>query len=122
MNEKALEEVYKELASALAGRRLGAIFPLSRFETVIDFRLESGHFLFISIEPSDPRIYLIRRKMKDLAKTSLPLSSFHSLLRKHLTGFEVTSLSKLPGERVVELHFSGITEAGEVSQSELLIQ
>src|SRR3954451_22744789 len=108
MNEKALQEVYKELDPALTGRRMGAIFPLSRFETVIDFRIESGHFLFIRVEPADPRIYLVRRKMKDLAKASLPLSPFHSLLRKHLTGSEVTSLSKLPGERVVELQFSGI--------------
>ena len=52
MDDKSLDLVGEEISAALKGRRLGAIFSLSKFDAAFDFRLESGQFLFISVEPA----------------------------------------------------------------------
>lgn len=122
MNNTALEKVCNELRSALNGQRFGKIFPLSRFETAIDFRLPNSRFLFISIEPSQPRIYLIKRRLKDLEKLSVNPSPFLLYVRKRLSGAVVRDLSKLPGERVVRIRLSAETETGEVADFSLIIQ
>ena len=122
MNDQILRRVCEELSAVLTGRRLGAIFPLSRFETVFDFRVETGLFLFISIEPADPRVYFVRRKMKDLARTAARLSPFLSAVRKHLSGAEVASVSRVPDERALEIRFAARSEAGDEADYDLVIQ
>jgi predicted ribosome quality control (RQC) complex YloA/Tae2 family protein len=122
VNDVELEKICAELNLALAGQRLGKIFPLSRFETAIDFRLSDGRFLFISIEPSQPRIYLIKRRLKDLEKQSINPSPFLLYIRKRLSGAIASEINKLPDERVVRIRLSAETETGEVNNFSLIIQ
>jgi predicted ribosome quality control (RQC) complex YloA/Tae2 family protein len=122
MNEKVLELVCTELSATLAGKQMGAVFPLSRFEFAIDFRITSGLFLFISVEPGCPRVYLTRRRLKEMSRASIAFSPFLLLLRKHLTGAEVISVSKISNERALKIEFGSRIETGGFESAYLIIQ
>ena len=122
MNQAEIEAVCDELKLFLPGRRLGRIFTLASRQIAIDFRLAENRYLFVCTEPSAPRLYLIKRRFKDLEKQSLHPLPFHLFLKKHLSGLEVTSLAKLNNERVVRIDFAGESQAGETMRHSLLIQ
>lgn len=112
MNNASIEAVRSELGSAVIGRRFGRVFPLPRRSIAVDLGLKGGLYLFISVEPKAPRAYLIRRKLKELERSTEPPQPFHLMLRKHLSGAEVVAVEKLPNERVLLVRLSGIDELG----------
>ncbi|HTK36963.1 MAG TPA: NFACT family protein [Pyrinomonadaceae bacterium] len=122
MNNSTLEKICSELDDTLIGQRFGKIFTLSRFETAIDFRVPDSRFLFISIEASRPRIYLVKRRLKDLEKQSLNPSPFLLYVRKRLSGGVVRGVSKVPDERVLRMSLSAETETGEINDFALIVQ
>ena len=69
-----------------------------------------------------PRIYLIRRRLKDLERAAVNLQPFHLHLKKHLSGAEVTAVEKLSAERVLVIRFVGTDDTGETVTSSLIIQ
>src|SRR5690606_11106429 len=87
-----------------------------------DLRLRDGQYLFVSIEPAAPRLYLVRRKLRDLERAALPPSPFALQMRSRLANAEITQMNTVAGERVVELKLTGVDEAGERVQSGLVIQ
>src|SRR5688572_17146550 len=97
MNLATLEKIIPELRAALIGRRFGKIFPLSRFSLAVDFRLQESQFLFVSVEPANPRIYLFRRRLRDLEKQSVNPSPFIMQSKKLLSGFDAASISQITG-------------------------
>src|SRR5688572_1565882 len=101
MKLTAIEQIIPDLRSALVGRRFGKIFPLSRHSMAIDFRLADSLYLFISVESSDPRIYLIRRRLRDIEKASTNPSAFIMQLKKRLAGADAIAVDQLPNERVI---------------------
>jgi predicted ribosome quality control (RQC) complex YloA/Tae2 family protein len=117
-----VEKIKDELAAQLTDRRFGKIFMLSRFELAIDFRLADSRYLFISVEPVDPRIYLIRRRVRDLEKQSANPSAFVQLLRKNLSGAVLEAIEQIEGERVLRLAFSGEDEIGIQRTHSLIVQ
>ena len=122
MDISTLEKIRVELESVLVGRKFGKIFQLSRFELAVDFRLADSRYLFISIEPANPRIYLIRRRIKDLEKISANPSAFSVFLRKRLSGATLQATERLPGERILSFDFSVRDELGEMYRYALAIQ
>lgn len=122
MNQSTLEKICSEIAGALEGKRFGKIFALSRFETAIDFRLPDSRYLFISVEPAAPRIYLITRRLRDLEKRSGNPSPFLLSLKKRLSGANLERVEKVPGERVLRFAFSGDDEMGTACEHSLIVQ
>lgn len=122
MNEKTLEQIAAELASVLIGQRFGKIFNLSRFQSAIDFRLPASQYLFVSVEPSAPRVYLIKRRVRDLEKLSKNPTAFVMFLRKRLAHARLESIEKLADERVLRLRFSATDEFGAAQNYTLTIQ
>lgn len=122
VNDSTLEKICAELARDSAGARFGKIFALSRFETVIDLRLPGSKYLFVSVEPASPRIYMVKRRLRDLERQSGNLSPFLLGLRKHLAGAGLEGVEKLPAERVLRLRFSGTDELGNVQAHSLIVQ
>lgn len=112
VNIATIEKIKAELQTALIGRRLGKIFQLSRFELAVDFRLADSSYLFISIEPVNPRIYLITRRVKDLEKQSGTPSSFHMFVRKRLSSAVLEEIEQVPDERILRFEFSSRDELG----------
>jgi predicted ribosome quality control (RQC) complex YloA/Tae2 family protein len=122
VNESTLENVLIELEGALPGRRFGKVFQLAKFQIAVDLRLDDSRYLFISVEPSEPRIYLIQRKLKELEKRSQNTSPFVSVLRKYLSGAIVETIEKVSGERILQLTFSNEGELGNIQHFALAIQ
>ena len=104
MNADQIHAVTQELRSALTGRFFGKIFQLTPLSFAFDFGLR-GEFLYVSVEPASPRLYLIRRRTRDLEKQSHPLGPFGQVLRSTLSGAHVTESSKDPLDRIVRFTF-----------------
>ena len=122
MNIATITSIIPELRSALVGRRFGKIFALSRHSMAIDFRIADSLYLFISVESADPRIYLIRRRVRALEKASSNLPAFFTQLKKKLVGSDVLSIDQLDGERVVAMNFAGRNEFGDNFRAGLIVQ
>jgi predicted ribosome quality control (RQC) complex YloA/Tae2 family protein len=120
MNEATIGAIVEELRETLKGRVVGKIFQLSPHAFVIDFRLPSNVFLFISIEPNMPRIYLIRRSMKFFEKSYS--SNFLMFLRKRISGAILEDIRKLPQERIVRLDFATEDEVEGSKRYALMVQ
>lgn len=106
----------------MLGHRLGKVFQLSRLSLAFDFRGAEHGFLFISIEPNEPRLYMIQRRVRDLEKQSLNPSPFTVILRKHLSRAELIALNKDAGERVVRLNFRALDEMENERERTLIAQ
>ena len=122
MNLATIGSIIPELRAALMGRRPGKIFPLSRYSMAIDFRLPDSQYLFVSVEPSDPRIYLIRRRLRDLEKASINPPAFAMLMKKRFSGGDVESVEQASGERVVKIALTGTDDLGARFEASLVVQ
>ena len=122
MNENTLEKISAELASRLTGQKFGKIFALSRFRLAIDFRLHDSNYLFISVEPSAPRLYFITRRLRDLEKESKNSTPFIIFLRSKLANSVLQSIEKFENERILRFAFSARNEIGQTENYILMIQ
>ena len=122
MHDKTLKEIVYELGKLLPERFLGRVFQLSAFSLAIDFGLKEHGYLFISVEPAGPRLYLIKRTARELEKASLALSSFTQALRTTLGGGATQSLRKDEGERVVRFSFVVEDDLGDFHNRVLVAQ
>jgi predicted ribosome quality control (RQC) complex YloA/Tae2 family protein len=120
VNELTLQNINAELSSKLKGRLFGKIFLLSKSTLAIDFRLPE--YLFISLEPNSPRIYLFKRKIKELERKSINPSGFVLLLRKKLSNATLQSLEKVENERILKFYFAVRNELGEIEKYTLVAQ
>ncbi len=122
MNEKTLEQIRAELAAVLIGQKFGKIFTLARLNLAIDFRLNDSLFLFVSVDSANPRIYLIKRRLRDLEKQSGNPPPFVQFLRKRLANGVLQSIEKIAGERILLFYFLVQTELGETETYSLVVQ
>ena len=81
------------MISAFVGRRFGTVFPLSRTAVAIDFHPHNAAYLFINFDPKVRKIYLIRRRLKELQRSSVHSSPFVIQMRKLFAGRELSSIS-----------------------------
>ncbi len=122
VNENTIKKIRAELASVLIGQKFGKIFTLARFQLAIDFRLPDSKYLFISVEPSAPRIYTIKRRLRDLEKQSKNSTSFVMFLRKRLANAVLETIEKLDNERILRLAFSARNDFGAAENYTLVAQ
>ena len=104
MHQTLIQRVFEELRTDLPGRFFGKIFQLTPLSYAFDFGLR-GEFLFVSVDPASPRLYLIRRRTRDLEKQSMPLNAFGQFMRSRLGGAYLVRISKDPLDRIVRLTF-----------------
>lgn len=120
MHERIIKAVVEEIASVLPGHAMGKIFQLSRTSLAIDFRTQDGRYLFFGIDPADPRLYLIERRVRELEKQSIPLSQFGMVLRKQLSNAALQAIAKDKNERIVRFSFMAQDEIGN-SRARVLV-
>jgi len=120
VHQETLKEIVGDLDKLLPGRFLGRIFQLSTFSLALDFGLKDEGYLFISIDPAAPRIYLIKRSVRELEKASTPLSPFPQAMRATLGGGNLLSVTKVEQERILRFSFSVTDDLGD-SRSCLLV-
>ena len=104
MNQSLIQSVVAELQTVLLSRFVGKVYQLSPVSLAIDFGLR-GEFLFVSVDPGSPRLYLTHRRTKDLEKQSVALNSFGQVMRSKLSGTHLLNISKDPLDRIVRLTF-----------------
>jgi predicted ribosome quality control (RQC) complex YloA/Tae2 family protein len=122
MDDQAIQQIVEEIRPLMFGRAPGKIFQLSPLSLVIDFRLRDHGDLFISVEPAQPRMYLIKRRVRDLEKQSVPLTQFGQSLRKELSGTSLRSIEKDPEDRIVWFYFAGTDELGQEQERTIVAQ
>ncbi len=122
MNEPTFQKIIAELESELVEQKFGKIFPLSRLSLAFDFRLPDSKYLFISIEPTAPRVYLVKRRFKDLEKQAKNPNSFVQLLRSRLSNGILETLEKFSGERILKFTFSTQNDVGQNEIYHLIAQ
>ena len=122
MDDQSINEVVAEIEPLLAGRAPGKIFQLGPFSLAIDFRLRDHGYLFVSVEPAQPQLYLVKRRTRDLEKQSVPLSQFALALRKDLSNTTVRSVKKDAEDRVVHFEFAAQDESGRAIEHTLVVQ
>jgi len=104
MQNALIQRVVEELRPSLSGRFFGKIFQLTPLSFAFDFGLR-GEYLFVSVDPASPRLYLIKRRLRELEKQALPLAPFAQMMRSRLSGGHVVNISKDPLDRIVRLTF-----------------
>jgi predicted ribosome quality control (RQC) complex YloA/Tae2 family protein len=121
MHQALVQQVVAELRTALTGRFFGKIFQLTPLAFAFDFGLR-GEYLFVSVDPASPRLYLIKRRLKELEKQSVPLSPFAQMMRSRLSGGHVVDISKDPLDRIVRLTFRVEDKSAGIIFRRLVIQ
>jgi len=104
MDQGVIKRVVEELRGVLVGKYVGKVYQLTPVSFAIDLGLR-GEFLFLSVDPAIPRLFLIHRRTKDLEKQSVPLNMFGQMLRAKLGGAYVINISKDPLDRIVRVTF-----------------
>ena len=122
MNEATVQKVTAELTRELTGQKFGKIFVLKRLQIAVDFRLSDGKYLFISIEPTSPRVYFVKRKLKELEKASDLQLSFVSFLRKKLAHSVVEKIEKIDNERIIIFQLNARNELGQIKNYYFVLQ
>lgn len=122
MNEATLQAVADEFSAVLTRQKFGKIFQLSKLRLAIDFRLRDDRYLFIGVEPNAPRIFLIKRRLRDLEKQSFNAVAFVQFLRKRLANAVLTKISKDENERVLRFNFEAQDEIEGLKNYTLLAQ
>ncbi|MBR5586479.1 MAG: NFACT family protein [Clostridia bacterium] len=109
----------KELQSLLAGGRVDKIYMPDRDSIVMAVRsLGKNYRLFLSSNPSMPRISLTEQTREYPQNPPM----FCMLLRKHLTGGRILSVSQPDMERIVEFTFESRTELGDLTEKRLIVE
>jgi predicted ribosome quality control (RQC) complex YloA/Tae2 family protein len=122
VHQQTIKEIVAELDRLLPDRFLGKIFQLSDHSIAIDFGLKSAGYLFISVDPAAPRLYLIKRTVRELEKASAPPSAFAQAIRVGLGGGRLLSVTKDEDERIVRFSFEVADELGDVLNRTLIAQ
>ena len=122
MRDRLIQSIVDEIQPLLTGRAPGKIFQLGPSTFAIDFGLRKEGYLLLSVEPSLPRVYLIKRRVRDLEKQGKSIGPFAMQLRKELMQTTVSRIVKQPDDRIVRFVFSGTNELGQAHQRTLVVQ
>lgn len=122
MDADSIKVIVAALEPLLVGRAPGKIFQFTPASLAIDFGLRHEGYLFISAEPATPRLYLVKRRVKDMEKQSTHLAQFALTLRKELTNTRLESVGKDAADRIVRFQFIGEDELGNEKRRTLVAQ
>lgn len=122
MHPQTISEIVEELRATLIGRSVGVILQTGPLSLAIDFRSRDKQYLFLSVEPAHPRLYLITRPQRELEKQSLALTAFGQAVRSNLAGSHFISVEKDRHERVVRFRFRREQETGQLIERVLIAQ
>lgn len=116
MDKRLIDQVVAELKLTLAETVFRSITQIGKYSLVITLEGDTFRRLLVSIEPRDPRLYLIRRRDRELKKLTTHRSLFAIAADTYLAGLPFESIHSTDDERIVEMVF------GNSEQRTLLIQ
>jgi predicted ribosome quality control (RQC) complex YloA/Tae2 family protein len=111
--------VVRQLDRALAGGKIEKIYQPEADEIILNIHSPGeNRKLYISSNSSHARIHLIR----ETASNPLNPSGFCMLLRKHLQGGRITSVTQKDSERIVEICADTVNELGFSVNKKLIVE
>lgn len=114
-----LAAVKEELAGQIAGFKIDKVQQPERDVIILALRGHGSAFrLLISAGSGDMRVHLTKHSYENPASPPM----FCMLLRKHLTGARVISISQPPAERVLEFLLEAPDALGVASEKRLVIE
>ncbi len=114
-----LTALVRELRPALEGARVDKIFQPGREEVLLHLRgPEGSRKLLLTANPSHPRLQFTELGRENPAAPPV----FCMLLRKHLTGARILSVTQPPAERVVDLALETRNEMGDLVCRHLILE
>lgn len=119
LDSLCLSGLVHELNTTVVGAKIDKIHQPARDELLFSLRSPKGNVkLLLTANPSHPRAQLteISRENPD----SPPM--FCMLLRKHLTGARILSLTQPPLERVIDICMEALDELGDRVQRRLILE
>lgn len=114
MRQEIIQEIVREL-QILNGHFLRNVFQFSPLSLAIDFGVRDAGCLFVSVEPAQPRIYLIKRNRRALEKQAQAPSHFVQGLRSAVGRGKLTAVIKDKTERIVRFRFVVESDIGAES-------
>ena len=114
----SLSVLTKEFADTLIGGKITKIYQPEKDEIVLYVFNKQSYKLLISANAGVNRIHLTSANF-DNPKTA---PSFCMLLRKHLTGAEIVSVSQMPYERVAEFSLTVSDDLGYKRNMKLIFE
>jgi predicted ribosome quality control (RQC) complex YloA/Tae2 family protein len=121
MHQETLKIIVGELNSLLPGRSLARVFQLSATSLAIDFHLRQDGVLFISVEPAAPRLYLMKRGVRELERNAVSPSPFAQALMA-MGEATVVAVTKDEVERIVRFHFAASSETFKLPITTMVAQ
>src|SRR5438132_11264934 len=122
MDDESIKAIVKEIAPLIIARAPGKIFQLAGASLAIDFGLRDAGYLFISVEPALARVYLIKRRVRDLEKKSRTPTQFAQAAKKELAQTRLVSVKKDSADRILWLAFAGEDDLGNEKTRALVAQ
>ena len=109
-----------ELNETLPGARIDRIQQPERDAVVLSLRTPASgnRKLLLSASSNHPRLHYTEEKYENPAQPPM----FCMLLRKHLSGGRILSLTQLPMERAVDLCVESADELGELSRKHIWLE
>lgn len=114
-----ISNLVHELNTALSGGRVNKIAQPESDELILTIKAQGGQYrLIMSANASLPLMYLT-----DSNKPSpLTAPNFCMLLRKHLNGGKIVSITQPGLERIVDFEFEHLNELGDICRKHLIIE
>jgi predicted ribosome quality control (RQC) complex YloA/Tae2 family protein len=114
-----LTAVVSELSPALVGARIDKIRQPERDVLILHLRTQFGNRkLLISTGTADARVHFTQSEPENPAQPPM----FCMLLRKHLTGAVITSVTQPPRERVVDIALTASDTLGDREERRLVLE
>ena len=114
-----LSAVLSEIREKAAGARVEKIHQPSRDAVILHLKCtDSRQKLLLGINPTAPRLHLTAASPENPPEPPM----FCMLLRKHLSGARLASVSQIPMERCAEFTFDCIDELGDTVQKKLVAE
>lgn len=119
LDGSVIHALKKELAETLIGGRVDKVFQPERDEIQLLIRAGGENLrLLFSANPNHPRVHITTAQKENPLKAPM----FCMLLRKHLSGAKLLSVSQPDFERVLTFDFEAYNELGDKTVKRLVIE
>jgi len=115
----AISCLVHELNTALCNGRIDKVYQPERDEVILSVRSHSGnHKLLLTANASHPRLHLTGRQKNNPMQPPL----FCMVMRKHIQGGKIISITQPDFERVVHIKVESLNEMGDLSAKTLTVE
>ena len=115
----AISCLVHELNEALCNGRIDKVYQPEQDEVILSVRNHSGnHKLLLTANASNPRLHLTGKQKANPMQPPL----FCMVMRKHLQGGKIISITQPDFERVVHIQIESLNEMGDLAAKTLTIE